>query len=327
MNGRSAGPPAPGDQSALSLLVNAADSRDSQGGRRDGSGGLGGGGGGGGSLADTLRLRGFGGGDHGPSFEEQLMLQQQAQSLLGGGGGASSMLLSQLRDQGLLSQLGGSLGNQNHQQLAALLGLGGGGGPNTNNDVRTALAAQLRQQQQQQQQQQHQQQHQLSHADILALSRSGALSSSGLAGLMSRMGGGGGGMQFGGAGLASELDNLQRLEELERRQRLMSAAVNGNSLAQQAASAQQQHAMDSSGGIRGSSLRDERGGGQMSRPSAQDIAAAKPKPSTPNHEHQMHMTAVAPAETSKEDIEKTPGSVIVPCRARGMPMDHNFKVS
>ena len=29
---------------------------------------------------------------------------------------------------------------------------------------------------------------------------------------------------------------------------------------------------------------------------------------------------------SKDDLEKTPGSVIVPCRARGMPMDHNFKV-
>jgi hypothetical protein len=25
-------------------------------------------------------------------------------------------------------------------------------------------------------------------------------------------------------------------------------------------------------------------------------------------------------------LQKTPGSVIVPCRARGMPMDHNFKV-
>jgi hypothetical protein len=31
-------------------------------------------------------------------------------------------------------------------------------------------------------------------------------------------------------------------------------------------------------------------------------------------------------EKSKEDLRKTPGTVIVPCRARGMPMDHNFKV-
>eukprot|EP00977_Amphora_coffeiformis_P022314 scaffold10819_cov130-Amphora_coffeaeformis.AAC.1 len=69
------------------------------------------------------------------------------------------------------------------------------------------------------------------------------------------------------------------------------------------------------------------GGGHMSRPSAQEIAATKQKPPTPSHEHQMHMPAAAPAETSKEDIEKTPGSVIVPCRARGMPMDHNFKTA
>ena len=126
MNGRSVSNN-PGDQSALSLLVNAADSR-GENPRRD-AGGLSGAGSA--TLADTLRLRGFGGGE--PSFEEQLLLQQQAQSLLGGGGGAgggSSMLLSQLRDQGLLSQLGGSLGGNQNQQLAALLGLGGGGPPN-----------------------------------------------------------------------------------------------------------------------------------------------------------------------------------------------------
>ena len=26
-------------------------------------------------------------------------------------------------------------------------------------------------------------------------------------------------------------------------------------------------------------------------------------------------------------IARSPGSVVVPCRARGMPMDHNFRVS
>jgi hypothetical protein len=30
---------------------------------------------------------------------------------------------------------------------------------------------------------------------------------------------------------------------------------------------------------------------------------------------------------TKDERKKAPGSVIVPCRARGMPMDHNFKVS
>jgi hypothetical protein len=32
------------------------------------------------------------------------------------------------------------------------------------------------------------------------------------------------------------------------------------------------------------------------------------------------------SEISKDTFQKTPGSVVVPCRARGMPMDHNFKV-
>lgn len=36
---------------------------------------------------------------------------------------------------------------------------------------------------------------------------------------------------------------------------------------------------------------------------------------------------VSAAEKSKEDLRKTPGTVIVPCRARGMPMDHNFKTA
>jgi len=32
------------------------------------------------------------------------------------------------------------------------------------------------------------------------------------------------------------------------------------------------------------------------------------------------------ADAVKDERRKAPGSVIVPCRARGMPMDHNFKV-
>lgn len=32
-------------------------------------------------------------------------------------------------------------------------------------------------------------------------------------------------------------------------------------------------------------------------------------------------------DAAKDERRKAPGSVIVPCRARGMPMDHNFKVS
>ena len=143
---------------------------------------------------------------------------------------------------------------------------------------------------------------------------------------------------FGGAGLASELENLQRLEELERRQRLMSAAVGGSSsLAQQVASANaQQNPMDSSGGIRGSVLRDERMQQHMTRPSpapevqnsvAAAAASASPKPKSSSPAEQPMPPAPVATEGNKEELEKTPGSVIVPCRARGMPMDHNFKVS
>lgn len=37
--------------------------------------------------------------------------------------------------------------------------------------------------------------------------------------------------------------------------------------------------------------------------------------------------ATGAAEKTKEELRKTPGTVIVPCRARGMPMDHNFKTA
>ena len=76
---------------------------------------------------------------------------------------------------------------------------------------------------------------------------------------------------FGGSGLASELENLQRLEELERRQRLMNAAVGGGSglgPAPAGSVAGGQNPMDSSGGIRGSVLREELMQGQhLHRPS------------------------------------------------------------
>jgi hypothetical protein len=113
--------------------------------------------------------------------------------------------------------------------------------------------------------------------------------------------------------LASELENLQRLEELERRQRLMSAAGLHLPTATSAP-----NALDNSGGMRGAMLRDERiPGGQMPRPP--DVMAVTNKPKPPS-------VAEPPVATDKEELEKTPGSVIVPCRARGMPMDHNFKV-
>lgn len=38
-------------------------------------------------------------------------------------------------------------------------------------------------------------------------------------------------------------------------------------------------------------------------------------------------TSAQDIQKTKEDFRKTPGTVIVPCRARGMPMDHNFKTA
>jgi hypothetical protein len=226
------------------------------------------------------------------SFEEQLILQQQAQS--GGGFGASSQaaLLSHLggiRDQQLLSQLG------QQQQLASLLGLGGGS--SVSSDMRQALAlAQLRQLQPQ-----------ISNADVLALSRSGALQSLlgggsgggsyGASGGLSGLTGVGGLSGLGGLGSGSsqgfgnaDLESLQRLEELNRRQRFLASATEG--------------------------ARSRQDGVALAR-SDQELDSA-PDPSGTDH--------VSKAAQDKEELEKTPGSVIVPCRARGMPMDHNFKV-
>ena len=284
--------PPPGDQSALSLLVNAADNHDPRM-QRD----LGGGGGGGGvpgrSLAETLRLRGLAGDPGAASLEEQLLLQQQAQ------GYGSQNLLSQLREQNLLSQLG------QQQQLAALLGLGGAPASAADH-MRSALAAAQRRQQVQAPAPQ------FSHADLLALSRSGALP--GLSGIL------GGSLGVGaGGGLASELEGLQRIEELERRQRLLNQSSAGAPIAStsmprmdQQAEAPQMHAAPTS----------------AARVQSSELRAAEAPASPAPERRPSESVASASAEEAppNEEVEKTPGSVIVPCRARGMPMDHNFKV-
>jgi hypothetical protein len=309
-NGRGPGAPA-NDNSALSLLVNAVDSRD--GGRRDSGGGSNQGR----SLAETLRLQGMSGhgGDTGPSLEEQLLMyqqqqQQQAQQqqhhAYGGHQGQGGGLFSQIRDQrNMFSQLG------QQQQLANLLGLGqggggggGGGGGANPNDMRAALAAQLRQSQQSQSQAP-----QFTQADLLALSRSGALQ-----GILGGQGGGGHGGGGGGQGAnqyASEIEGMQRLEELERRQRLLAASKNA---AGRPMEAEMSYRPEPAPEARMPRPPDKQQQQQYPpRPSAAPVAAAEP--------------AAAPmAESNKEEVEKAPGSVIVPCRARGMPMDHNFKV-
>lgn len=304
MNNRGQVPPQQGgEQSALSLLVNAADGHDNARLQRELNSLQGR------SFADTLRLRGLGVDGGGLGIEEQLLMAQQHQQSQFG----NQALLAHLRDQNLLAQLGHS-----QQQLASLLGLGGGGGGggNGNNpaghDIRSLLAAQMRQQQQQQQMQQ-----QLTHADLLALSRSGI---PGLSGILGGAGMPGGGM----SGIPTDLEGLQRLEELERRQLLLNASA-------------QQH------GARIPS--------PLVNPTAPEQARSQPPANRVARQPEPMLRADAPASTSmpgrkkekepvvaeardmgnnaasKVDAEKSPGSVIVPCRARGMPMDHNFKVS
>ena len=217
----------------------------------------------------------------------------------------------------MLSQMG------QQQQLAALLGLGGGGGQpgggslqSQQDSMRQALAAQMRQLQQQQPQ--------FSQADLLALSRSGALSGllggGGGTGLGGAFGGGSGYGGFGGGGnLASELEGLQRLEELQRRQRLLQAAAISD---QGARDATVRPSIERALADMGGSARDVGGdiGSQAHRP--------KPSDYLKNHVagSLIDSGATPGGAPTNEDLEKTPGSVIVPCRARGMPMDHNFKV-
>jgi len=297
-------------QSALSLLVNAVDNQQSHGQSQEQSGrGSADSLAGQRSLVDTLRLRGLAG-DAGASLEEQLFLQQQQQAQQAGFGGSNGTsgslgLLSQLRDQQILSQLG------QQQQLASLLGGAPGG----------ALAAQMRLQQAQQS-------GGLSHADILALSRSG-----GLPGLSGALGGLGGAS---GSALQSELESLQRLEELERSQRLLAAA-------QPIAATRDQQTRQPSLLQLQSMRQDSLASSAAEQPQKQRVTAdassvsssprMKPtNPATSSNGGGGPLREIPPGgpeacmEVDNEDLEKAPGSVIVPCRARGMPMDHNFKV-
>lgn len=178
----------------------------------------------------------------------------------------------------------------------------------------------------QQQQQQHQQrQHQLS-AALAAFQQQQQLSSLGMnpniAALMEArgaqeqeallhraaalrelgLGGGGGGGGAGGhqGGGMERLQQLEmgRLEELERRRQQLAALAN----------------LSNSG--RGSS----------DVPQGQEQLGPDSTHSTPLPDKKARRDSTASTEKAKDDLRKTPGTVIVPCRARGMPMDHNFKV-
>lgn len=292
MNNHSRGPPPGADQSALSLLVNAADSHDPPRPQRENAMN-----GAAPSLADTLRLRGLTSG----GFEEQLLFQQQQQQQHSQSLANQHGLLSQLRDQNLLSQL-------NQHQLASLLGLGGvSSGHSFGGDMRSALAAaQLRQQAPQ-----------LSQADLIALSRSGGLSS-----LSSLLGGGSG-------VFSSDLDGqLQRLEELERQQRLLSASSGtqfgggGGAVTRmprepieasqiQSMSPQLRHLMPEDPPQQQHHHQQQP---QQQQPPAMAQPEAAQLGRTP-HEGDASPSGV-PEHIPKDEVEKAPGSVIVPCRAR-----------
>ena len=181
---------------------------------------------------------------------------------------------------------------------------------------------------QQQQQQHHQRQHQLG-AALAALQQQQQLST--LAGFNPNLAALGAQEQeallgraaalrelgIGGppGGPGAGMDRLQqlelgRLEELERRRQQLAALAN-------------------LGGARPGEV-----------PSGADALAESTKSDTEKERRESAAAAAAAAtaataattataigtEKSKDDLRKTPGTVIVPCRARGMPMDHNFKV-
>lgn len=180
------------------------------------------------------------------------------------------------------------------------------------------------------QQQQQQRQHQLGNA-LAALQQQQSLQQqhqlSALAGLNQAMGGigmqeqealyaraaalrelgiGGGapaGFPGSGGGMDHRLQQfeLNRLEEVERRRQQLAAFANISG-----GGARPEGAVQSANELSQDSMR--------STSSDADRVVSAPAP------------PAVPTEKSKEDLRKTPGTVIVPCRARGMPMDHNFKV-
>ena len=248
------------------------------------------------------------------NFEEQMRLAASARAE--GAFQQHHALLAQLRAGGLggFGGGGGGAGNEGdiysqnasllaaqQQQQAAALALA--------SDIRTAVAAaQLRQAAQFQnhdflmaraamhQQQQQQQQHQ-------------------------HLGLGGGGVG-GGNGLdplQQELE-LQRLEEIERRQ-LMAAAAAGGPGGLGVLAARQQLEQLQEAQFREEHLnRHLHQGGETAEAMFQRVGLRGASTAD------SVISGRGNGESSKDTFQKTPGSVVVPCRARGMPMDHNFKV-
>jgi hypothetical protein len=261
------------------------------------------------------------------SFEEQLA-QRQA---------AAALRAEALHHQGILSQLraGNPLGSSGvtpdheffpsnaataglvaaQQQQAAALALA--------SDIRNAVAAaQLRQAAQFQN-------HDFLLARTAALQQLGAFGAAGAAGLEH---------------LKQEIE-FQKLEEWERRQLLAAAAAanNGNSMVALAAARQHElqeahlrqeqldrhiHGMGAAEAlIERAALRAQTdakhiiGNNQVNK-NINNISSLT-NPSSFDSAFRNASTE----KDAKDAFQKTPGSVVVPCRARGMPMDHNFKTA
>lgn len=109
---------------------------------------------------------------------------------------------------------------------------------------------------------------------------------------------GGGGLPGAGMDRLQQLE-LNRLEELERRRQQIAALAG------------------LSGGVANARPAEVPSGTETLNDNS---VKGEPVPS-------VEKSAATSAEKSVEDLRKTPGTVIVPCRARGMPMDHNFKTA
>ena len=210
--------------------------------------------------------------------------------------------------------------------LSAVQRLGFGGGDATSLEEQilqraSALRAEafLQQQQQQHQQQSHQRQHQLG-AALAALQQQQQLAALGMnAGHLSGLSAKEQEMFFGHTAALRELGHgavgptmdrfqhleLGRLEELERRRQQLAALASYSGAPTVPRPAEVAAVADKLQ----ESTKSE------SRPAAKATIASSPAMST--HDSQK----------TKDDLRKTPGTVIVPCRARGMPMDHNFKTA
>jgi hypothetical protein len=108
---------------------------------------------------------------------------------------------------------------------------------------------------------------------------------------------------YGGGGGMERLQQMElgRLEELEKRRQQLTALANL-----------------SGGGAGGARQAELQAAAELSQDSVRSASS--------DADRIASMASASAAEKSKEDLRKTPGTVIVPCRARGMPMDHNFKV-